>query len=1029
MLILRHLAGPVRRTRLRFIRVLIVALAAVVAFASPALAQWPAGCIELNDIVEAHLGNRGNVGIYQRTFDAGAESACQSDHRGDVRAVFAWAFDGESAGAIAPTPWPSTCVALNDIVEAHLGNRGNVGIYQRTFGAASVAETACQRDHRDDVRGIFAWAFDGQPAATAPTPEVVGQQPATAGTLPIPTPCGGSFRFGQSTASYAQWSPDGAEIMFSHDAEVYAAATDGSGLRHITNPGTDRRPRLIGSGESAFDLASDGARVVYATCEYRRSATGLRSTSFDSQQDLVIESLHGSARQRLTATASFESHPAWSPDGTRIAYVAIDPTRSAWEPSARLHVLQADGTNARVLSGGFDFVGVQTPVWSPDGRWLAVTGVTNQQEWAAANHVRSTLRGLGVLHLVSTDTNDFIRISDAVSSASWSPDGERLAFARPDGDDVALYTIAADGSDLRRLTTIEDWPWHLPPRTQEPKPANAWIPTVAWSSDGSRILFTCGGWVCVVSLDGSAVGRSPLSLVAKPMAAAWSPDGSRIAVIRLEDPNPNRPQSVTLYTMAPDGSEVRSLVRYDLTAPDSRGYLRFLEGGFTPRGLYVRSTRQTVGTVDVTGCLAGVAVPDPGANPGLVADCEALLVVQATLAGPGKLGWTTDRPLASWTGVELGGTPPRVRGLALDGRGLWSPLPPELGELAQLRTLDLRRNFLGGSIPSQLGQLSHLTGINLSNNELQGSLPPELGRLANLAVLNLDANQLTGAIPPELGKLTQLQGLFLADNLLTGEIPSALSRLASLVSLRLNGNQLSGPILPWFLELSNLQGLGLSDNRFTGPIPPWLGQLTNLTSLSLSTNLLTGPIPPELISLADLRTLRLSGNQLTGGVPPWLGRLSRLGYLDLSGNQLTGPIPAELGQLADLYYMDLSANRLTGLLAPELGQLASLRELYLSANRLAGAIPAELGKLTNLDQMDLSANQLSGTIPSELAQLRGIWRLDLRDNQLTGQIPPELAALRADLASFFLAGNPLTGCIPQQVRIRDREAIGLPDCQ
>ena len=150
---------------IRYLRTPIVALAAVLAFTSPALAQWPTACVDLNDIVEAHLGNTGNVGIYQRTFDAGAEAACQSDHRDDVRAVFAWAFDAESAGPMAPTPWPSTCVALNDIVEAHLGNTGNVQIYQRAFGAGPAAEAACQRDHRQDVRGLFAWAFGGAPAS------------------------------------------------------------------------------------------------------------------------------------------------------------------------------------------------------------------------------------------------------------------------------------------------------------------------------------------------------------------------------------------------------------------------------------------------------------------------------------------------------------------------------------------------------------------------------------------------------------------------------------------------------------------------------------------------------------------------------------------------------------------------------------------------------------------------------------------------------------------------------------------------
>ena len=56
--------------------------------------------------------------------------------------------------------WPTTCVDLNDIVEEHLGNHRNVGIYQNTFG--EQAEAACQNDHRDDVRSVFAWAIGGE---------------------------------------------------------------------------------------------------------------------------------------------------------------------------------------------------------------------------------------------------------------------------------------------------------------------------------------------------------------------------------------------------------------------------------------------------------------------------------------------------------------------------------------------------------------------------------------------------------------------------------------------------------------------------------------------------------------------------------------------------------------------------------------------------------------------------------------------------------------------------------------------------
>ncbi len=76
--------------------VVLAALLTAVSF-SYAAAQWPTTCVELNDIVEAHLGNDHNVGIYQKVFGDQAEQACRNDHRDDVRSVFAWAIGGDSS--------------------------------------------------------------------------------------------------------------------------------------------------------------------------------------------------------------------------------------------------------------------------------------------------------------------------------------------------------------------------------------------------------------------------------------------------------------------------------------------------------------------------------------------------------------------------------------------------------------------------------------------------------------------------------------------------------------------------------------------------------------------------------------------------------------------------------------------------------------------------------------------------------------------------------------------------------------------
>ena len=141
--------------------------AAVAALGTSDVAQWPTSCVALSDIVERHLGNGHKVGIYERVFGEQAEGACQLDHREHVSRAFTWALaestpqgPGTESSSADPSQeaggWPETCVELNDIVESHLGNDPNVGIYQRTFG--EHAEAACRQARADDVRAAFGWA-------------------------------------------------------------------------------------------------------------------------------------------------------------------------------------------------------------------------------------------------------------------------------------------------------------------------------------------------------------------------------------------------------------------------------------------------------------------------------------------------------------------------------------------------------------------------------------------------------------------------------------------------------------------------------------------------------------------------------------------------------------------------------------------------------------------------------------------------------------------------------------------------------
>ena len=262
---------------------------------------------------------------------------------------------------------------------------------------------------------------------------------------------------------------------------------------------------------------------------------------------------------------------------------------------------------------------------------------------------------------------------------------------------------------------------------------------------------------------------------------------------------------VVLYTMAPDGSDVRPVV------------LDNWDGTF--RGARVRWSPDST---DVAGCRTGAAVPDPAVTPGLVSDCEVLLALRDRLAGSIELNWTTDRPINEWEGVGLYGSPPRVTQMNLPYAGLAGVLPAELGELSELNSIWLAGNYLHGPIPSELGNLANLTRLDLQLNLLMGEIPESLAQLANLEILAVSNNHLSGQIPRTLAQLANLKVLDVSNNRLSGQIPRTLAQLANLEVLAVSNNHLSGQIPEEIAQLRNLKDVYLSENEFTGCLPNML---------------------------------------------------------------------------------------------------------------------------------------------------------------------------------------------------------------
>ena len=140
----------------------------------------------------------------------------------------------------------------------------------------------------------------------------------------------------------------------------------------------------------------------------------------------------------------------------------------------------------------------------------------------------------------------------------------------------------------------------------------------------------------------------------------------------------------------------------------------------------------------LTACGNGMAVPEPGANPELVADCAALLEARDALRGTGELNWSAELGLSEWTGVTVG----------------------TVGGVERVTVLNLERQGLDGVIPAALDRLSGLRELRLSrSNRLTGAIPPRLGWLSDLWLLHLARNQLSGVIPTQLGNLLNLDNL------------------------------------------------------------------------------------------------------------------------------------------------------------------------------------------------------------------------------------------------------------------------------